>query len=108
MVTVITQAVVPSPTVPTKGWEHSHRKSFSIKEKREYVHAVDILVEKDISHRKACSILGLHPIYYTRFKKVIARVDALENSAGFVPYNTNGTAHGVGRNAWRKKGYEWF
>jgi len=95
MVTVVTQAVVPSPTVPTKGWERSHRKSFSIKEKREYVHAVDILVEKDVSRRKACSILGLHPTYYIRFKKVIEKVDALENSAGFAPHNTNGTARRV-------------
>ena len=92
MVTVVTQAAVPSPTVPTKGWERSHRKSFSIKEKREYVHAVDILVAKNISRCKACSILGLHPINYNRLKKVIAKVDALENSAGFVPHNTNGTA----------------
>ncbi len=87
MVTVI----VPSPTVPIKGWERSHCKSFSIKEKCEYIHAVDILVEKDISRRKACSTLGLHPIYYTRFKDVLAKVDALENSVGFVPCNTNGT-----------------
>ena len=87
--------IVPLPTFPPNGWECSHRKSFSSKEKREYVHAVDILATKKISCRKACSILGLNPIYYTHFKKVIARVDDLENSAGLVPYNTSGTACGV-------------
>jgi hypothetical protein len=95
MVTLITQAVVPSPTFPPSSWERSHLKSFSIKEKHEYVHAVDILGAKNISHCKTCSILGLNPIYYTGFKKVIARVDNLENSAGFVSCNTNGTACSV-------------
>jgi len=95
MVTLVTQAVLPSSTSPPNGWERSHRKSFSIKEKRKYVHAVDILVAKNISRCKACSILGLNPVYYTCFKKVFARVDDLENSDGFVPYNTNGTAHRV-------------
>ena len=95
MVTAVTQAIVPSPMFPDNGWERSHRESFSIKEKREYVYAIDILVEKNISRRNACSILGLHPIYYMRFKRVIAKVDALENIVGFVPHNTNGTAHRV-------------
>jgi hypothetical protein len=63
MVTRVTQAVVPSPTFPTNDWECSPSKTFSIKEKHEYGHAVDILVAKNISRHKACSTHGLHPIY---------------------------------------------
>jgi len=42
-------------------------KSFSIKDKREYVIAIDASVSTDISRCQACSQVGLLYMYYTRF-----------------------------------------
>ena len=71
------------------------RKSFSLKDKRDFVHAVDSIVATGISRRQACHHLGLSSMYYTCFKKVIKRVDALENGATFVLYKTNGNARKI-------------
>ncbi len=95
MVAVVINAVEPLPSFSTKAGRPSHRKSYTIKEKREFVNAVDALIAKDIPRRKACVILGLHPNYYSRFKKVVAKVDALEKSDGFVAHRTNGTARRI-------------
>ncbi len=83
---MVTITVVSSGTKPFR-W-----KSFSIKDKRELVQAIDIMVSTSISHCQACSWVGLHHIYYTCFKKVIEKVDALKKIDVYVPYKTNGTA----------------
>ena len=68
------------------------KKSFSVKEKHECVVAIDALVAEGASCRQACSMVGLPHNYYPRFKKVIKKIDDLEQDAGFVPFKTNGTA----------------
>ena len=79
-------------TFVSSGTERSRRKYFSIKDKRELVQAIDIMVSTGVSRRQACSRVGLHHIYYTCFKTVIEKVDTLEKSDAYIPYKTNGTA----------------
>jgi len=69
----------------------SLHKSFSVKEKREYILAIDDLIARGASHRQACAMVNLPHNYYPCFKKVIKKIDDLDN-AGFVPFKTNGTA----------------
>ena len=69
----------------------SMRKSFSVKEKRKYLVAIDTLMAEGASHRQACSMVGLLQNYYPRFKNIIKKIDCLEQDAGFVPFKTNGT-----------------
>jgi hypothetical protein len=72
----------------------SLRKSFSVKEKREYVLAIDDLIARGSSRRQACAMVNLPHNYYPRFKKVMKKIDDLDN-AGFVPFKTNGTARKI-------------
>ena len=92
MVSVVAQVIEPLSALTTRESEPTLRKAFAIKEKREYVQAIDAIVSQGISRRKACSMLGLHPVYYARFKKVLRKVDDLENGDAFVAHKTNGTA----------------
>lgn len=73
----------------------SRRKSFSVKDKREFILIIDSIVSTGISRSQACRHIGFSPMYYTRFKEVIDKVDALENGATFVAYKTNGTARKI-------------
>ena len=59
------------------------------------VHAIDSIVATGVSRREACSRVGLCHSYYARFKKVIAKVDALEKSDVYVPYKINGSARKI-------------
>jgi len=92
MVSVITQVIKPLSALTTWEGKPTFRKSFAIKEKQKYIQAIDAIVSQGISHHKACSILGLHPVYYAHFKKVLWKVDDLENGDAFVVHTTNGTA----------------
>jgi uncharacterized membrane protein len=67
----------------------SFRKSFSIKEKRELVQAIELLIdEHKVSARQAYLLIGVNQMYYTRFKRIIKKVDNIEHGDVFVPYNT--------------------
>ena len=77
--------------VATKGNQPSLQRSFFLKDKMDFIHAVNALVSTSISCCQACSHVGSH-IHYMRFKKVLKKVDDLKNSASFVPYKTNGNA----------------
>jgi len=72
-----------------------HQKSFSLKDKRDFIHVVNSIVVTGISHCQACYHLGLSSMNYTHFRKVIKRVDTLENGATFVPYKTNGNTQKI-------------
>ena len=75
--------------------ESALRKSFSVKKKYEYVVAFDVLMAKGASHQQACLMVGLPHNYYPCFKKVIKKLDYLEQDAGFVPFKANGTARKI-------------
>ena len=72
------------------------RKSYSIKEKRELVQSVQFLMSaRNVTVRQACLLIGVSPMYYTRFKRIIKKIDDIENGEVFIPYKTNGSARKV-------------
>jgi len=71
------------------------QKSYEIKDKRNYVQRVDELVSTGFSRRKACMGLGIPLLYYSRWKKLIEKVDAINSGTEFVPYNTKGTSRKI-------------
>ena len=78
----------------TKGT--SSRKSYELKDKRHIVQQIDGLVAGGFcSRRKACAAVGIRPLYYTRWKKVLEKADELNSSTEFVPYNTRGTSRKI-------------
>ena len=69
------------------------RRSFSIKEKREFVQAVELVIaEKKVSCYEACVMIGVLQMYHKRFKKAFNKVAALDNADAFVVHKINGTA----------------
>ena len=54
--------------------ERSRRKSYSIKDKREFIQANDALVSTGASRRDACSRVGLPHMYYACFEKRLKRL----------------------------------
>ncbi len=78
----------------TKGT--SSRKSYELKDKRHIVQQIDGLVAGGFcSRRKACAAVGIRPLYYTRWKKILEKADELNSSTEFVPYNTRGTSRKI-------------
>ena len=70
--------------------ESALQKSFSVKEKREYIVAIDALMAEGVFCRQACLMFGLPHNYYPCFKKVIKKLGDLEQDAGFVPFKQIG------------------
>jgi hypothetical protein len=79
-------------TANTNSSRVKRRRSFEIKEKRILVTRIDELVSAGWSRRKACALMGIHFVYYSRWKKLLAKVDGLNHGDEFVSYNTTGTA----------------
>ena len=75
--------------------EASLRRSFSVKEKREYVVAIDAIIATGATRRQACTMVNLPHNYYPRFKKVLSKIDDIEKNEGFVPFKTNGIARKI-------------
>jgi hypothetical protein len=72
------------------------RKSYEIKDKRHIVQQVDGLFATGFFCRhKACATVGIHPLYYTHWKKVLAKVHDLNSSTEVVPYDTRGTSRKI-------------
>ena len=78
----------------TKGTTVS-RKSYEIKDKRNDVQRVDELVLTGFTCRNACLSLGIPLLYYSHWKKLIEKVDAINSGTEFVPYSTKGTSHNI-------------
>jgi hypothetical protein len=64
-----------------------------VKDKREFVQAIDALVATGVScHQAHSQVAGLSHYYnYALFKKVIEKVHALEKGDAFVSHKINGT-----------------
>jgi hypothetical protein len=86
--------MVSSTVIALEG-ERSRRKSYRIKDKRDFINAINTIVATGVSCCIACSHVGLPHMYYARFKNAIAKVDTLENSDVYVPYKMNGSAHKI-------------
>ncbi len=63
------------------------RMAYEIKDKRNVVQQVDELVSTRFTCCKAYLSLGIPLLYYSHWKKLIEKVDAINSSTGFVPYN---------------------
>jgi len=64
--------------------------------KRELVQSMPLLMDKhNVSARQASLLIGVNQMYYTRFKRVIKKIDDVEHRDVFVPYKTNGLARKV-------------
>ena len=59
-------------------------KSYSVKEKRQLVQSVQLLMdEHNVSARQACLLIGVNQMYDTPFKRVIKKVDDVEHGYDF-------------------------
>ena len=71
----------------------SSRKSYELKDKRHIIHQIDGLVASGLfSCHKACAAVGIHPVYYSHWKKVVEKADELKSSTEFVSYNRRGNS----------------
>ena len=62
------------------------RKSFLIKEKRDLVQGVELMMAQNkASCHQASSVIGVSQMYYIQFKKVIEKVDDLKSGDAFIP-----------------------
>ena len=73
----------------------SVHKIYSLKEKRDAVHTINTLVGHGNSRRKASTAMGICPLYYRRWKRVISKVDDLKAVDSFCSFKTNGTARKI-------------
>ncbi len=71
------------------------RRSFEIKEKRNAVTMIDELVSSGYSRRKACTVAGIPYLYYRHRKKLIAKIDGINDGKKFVSFNTKGTSRRI-------------
>ncbi len=55
-----------------------HRKSFSVRFKRQAVRAVEDMMKSGLSIRQAMDRLQIHHWYYARWKKVVTRADDIQ------------------------------
>ena len=74
------------------GVKQSRQMSFSIKDKRYFVHTIDIIVSTAVSRHQACACVGLPYLYYAHFKKMLQKVEAIDSDV-LIPFKTNGSAH---------------
>ena len=71
------------------------RMSYEIKEKRQVVCHIDALLTSGLSRCWACENVGVKYLYYRRWKKLIKKVDIINNGEHFVAYNTKGKAQKI-------------
>jgi hypothetical protein len=56
---------------------------------------IDELVSSGCSRRKACTVAGIPYLYYRRLKKLITKVDGINDGKKFVSFNTKGTSRRI-------------
>ena len=71
------------------------RKSFDIKDKRNAIQKIDALVSAGFSQHQACLGVGIPPLYYRRWVKVLKKVDVMNAGDVYVSNKTNGTARRI-------------
>jgi len=70
-------------------------RSFSLKEKCDLVQSIKLLIKHGASCKTACRGVGIPPLYYHRWKKVMKKVDDIEKEDCFHAHNTMGTARKI-------------
>ena len=82
-----TQDEVIDPEAPVS------RKSYDIKTKCVFVQTIDTLVSSGKSRRASCAFVGIPPLYYCHWKRLLTKVDDVNATEEFVTYSTKGTTH---------------
>jgi len=80
-----TQDEVVDPEAPLT------RKSYDFKTKRVFVQTIDMLVSSGKSCRASCAFVGIPPLYYHRWKRLLTKVDDVNATEEFAAYSTKGT-----------------
>jgi hypothetical protein len=80
-----TQDEVIDPEAPVT------RKSYDIKTKWVFVQTIDTLVSSGKSRRASCAFVGIPPLYYRCWKRLLTKVDDVNATEEFVAYSTKGT-----------------
>ena len=81
----VTDVVAVDPEAPET------RKSYDIKTKRVFVQTIDTLVSSGNSRRASCAFVGIPPLYYHHWRRVLAKIDDVNAMEEFVAYSTKGT-----------------
>jgi len=71
------------------------RRSFEIKEKRNAVAMIYELVSSGCSQHKGCTAGGIPYLYYCCWKKLIKKVDNINDGKKFLSFNTKGTSRRI-------------
>ena len=71
------------------------RKSYDIKEKQNAVALIEELVSIGNSQFKACASAGISYLYYHRWKKLINKVNGINDEKKFMSFNSKGTSHRI-------------
>jgi hypothetical protein len=71
------------------------RRSYKIRKKRKLVNQITELVSPGRSWLKACVTVVIPYLYYRRWNNLIKKVDSINESNEFVPYNTKGSSQRV-------------
>ena len=82
---------VVDPKAPTT------RKAYEIKTKRVFVQTIDTLISSGKSHRASCAFVGIPPLYYHRWRRLLAKIDDVNATEEFVAYGTKGTVRKIHR-----------
>ena len=85
--TATTQDEVLDPEAPVT------RKSYDIKTDHVFVQTIDTLVSSGKSHHASCAFVGIPPLYYHHWRRVLAKIDDVNAAQEFVAYSTKGTTH---------------
>ena len=70
-------------------------RSFEIKEKQNVVTMLDELVSSGCSRCNPCTAAGIPYLYYHHRKKLIEKVDGINDGKKFVSFNTKGTSRHI-------------
>ena len=80
-----TQDEVVDPDAPVT------RKSYDIKTKRVLVQTINTLMSSGKSPHASCAFVGIPPLYYRCWKRLLTKVDDVNATEEFVAYSTKGT-----------------
>jgi hypothetical protein len=69
------------------------KKFYNIKTKCYFVQTITELTASGKSLCPACAHVGLTPLYYRCWKRLLTKVDNVNATDEFAAYNTKGTAH---------------
>ena len=71
------------------------RMAYDIKTKFVFVQTIDTLISSSKSRRTARAFVGIPPLYYHRWRRLLAKIDDVNATEEFVADSTKGTARKI-------------